>query len=449
MFNQEVIALLTHFTTAYLVGGSVRDAFLGHQPKDLDIEVFGVSFEELATLASAIGPTNAVGAAFGILKLQHPVLGEIDLSLPRRENKCGIGHKGFEVTPDQNLTIEEAAARRDFTFNALSWSPSSGLVDPFGGRADLEARILRHTSAAFAEDPLRVLRAFQFAGRMELTIAPETAELCRSLKEEYSTLPKERVWGEWEKWATKSIRPSAGLSVLKDTGWVDLYPELAAMQGVPQDAEWHPEGDVWVHTLLVCDAAADVCGREGITGTDRLVIVLAALCHDMAKPTHTQHEGGRIRSRGHEKAGEEPTRAFLASIGAPKAIVERVVPLVTNHLAHCSGEPNPKMVRRLATRLAPATVRELVLVIEADHSGRPPLPAGTPAAALQLLEVAESLNVEAAVPLQILQGRHLIEMGMKPGPLFKELLSRAFEAQLDGVFSDLEGGKAFVATLQN
>ena len=181
---------------AFLVGGAARDLVLsGEPPKDLDIEVFGLSPDAVRSTLERFGKVDAVGASFGVYKLRTPD-GEVDVSLPRRENKAGRGHKGFIVAPDPTMTPEQAAARRDFTVNALMVDPLTGeVLDFFGGRADWQARVLRHVGPAFAEDPLRVLRAMQFCARWGFALESQTADLCRSLYSEFDTLPKERVWG--------------------------------------------------------------------------------------------------------------------------------------------------------------------------------------------------------------------------------------------------------------
>ncbi len=205
-----------------LVGGGVRDWLLGLAPKDLDVEVAGVDFETLQRALAPFGATDVVGRSFGVVKVRVAATGaEYDFSLPRRESKIGAGHRGFAVAPDPDLDDAAAAARRDFTLNAIAYDPLDGaIIDPHGGQADLAARRLRHTSAAFGEDPLRVLRAFQLAARFDLTLAPETAALCRTISGAYAELPVERVWGEWDKWATKAVAPSRGLAVLEETGWL-------------------------------------------------------------------------------------------------------------------------------------------------------------------------------------------------------------------------------------
>lgn len=432
------------------VGGWVRDRVIGALSKDLDVEVYGTyTIPELVQVLSALGKVDLVGRSFGVLKLRIDGI-DLDVSTPRRENKAGRGHKGFLVEPDPTMTPMEAAARRDFTMNAMAFDPLSGeVLDFFGGREDLRRGVLRHVGPAFAEDPLRVLRGFQFCGRFGLAAAPETVSLCRALREEYETLPKERIWMEWEKWARKSTQPSKGLAFLVQTGWIGFYPELQALIGLEQDPVWHPEGSVWEHTKRAVDAMAAICEREGIAGEDRAILVFAALCHDLGKPAVTQVRDGKVVSPGHDKAGEAPTRSLLARIGAPRALVERVVPMVATHMRHLGYRTDrarkERFVRRLAVDLRPATIAEWALVVEADHSARPPLAGGLPEAAAEIVRLAEELAVRDAAPKPILMGRHLIEeMGWKPGPHFRPILEAAYQAQLDGAFSDVAGAIAWL-----
>lgn len=421
----------------HLVGGAVRDLLRGEPVKDVDIEVYGLPIEPLVELLQRFGRVDAVGRSFGILKLRLHGGEQLDVSLPRRESKIGAGHRGFLAEPDPGMTPREAAARRDFTWNALALTPEGELLDFFGGVEDLEAGVIRHTSPAFAEDPLRVLRAMQFAGRFGMRLAPETAELCRALLPEARSLALERVWAEWQKWATKSARPSAGLQVLVASDWVGLYPALEALIGCPQDATWHPEGDAWTHTLHVCDAAAQIASRAGLNDEQRLVLLLAALCHDLGKPANTLiAPNGRIRSPGHAHAGVAPAEAFLSQIGCPRHIAAQVTPLVAEHMAHHGLEVSPRTVRRLALRLAPATLEQWARLVEADHSGRPPLPPSAPG--MRVLALAEQVGAAQGRPAPIVQGRHLLEAGMPPGPELGAVLKRAYEAQIEGDFGTLE-----------
>lgn len=301
-----------------LVGGCVRDAIMnpGSPGKDIDVEVYGIADPDvLARALAAAGKVTEAGKAFGVLRVRAAET-EIDISLPRRESKTGAGHRGFAVIPDGTLGFAEASARRDFTVNALMADPETGeITDCHGGLADLEAGILRHASAAFSEDPLRVLRAVQFAARFSFRLAPATAVLCRDLSGFYRELPAERVWCEVEKIGTMGTDITAALRVLAETGWERHFPQIADLHGVEQDPRWHPEGDVHVHSGLAADQAARLADEAGLTGTDRLVIVLAALLHDAGKVTHTQRAGRsrrtgtpgrawslRARSRGQQDA---------------------------------------------------------------------------------------------------------------------------------------------------
>jgi tRNA nucleotidyltransferase (CCA-adding enzyme) len=428
-----------------IVGGAVRDMLLGHDSKDLDVEVYGLDVERLAVALAPFGRLDAVGRSFGVLKLRTPAGREFDFALPRRESKVGAGHRGFLAAPDPTMTPQEAAARRDFTINAMALTPNGQVLDFFDGQADLRDHILRHTTAAFAEDPLRVLRGMQFAARFDMRLAPETAALGRALLPEAPTLAIERVWAEWWKWATKGVRPSAGLRALEETGWISLYPELVALIDCEQDALWHPEGDVWLHLLHVVDAAAAIAARDRLVGEERAVLLFAALCHDLGKPARTSHDpDGRIRSPGHDQAGVAPTESLLRRIGCPHGIAAQVVPLVREHMAHIGMTVTDRAVRRLALRLAPATIEQWGRLVEADHNGRPPLPPGNPGA--EIVALAQRLGAAEGRPEPILKGRDLIAAGlMKPGPQLGALLRRAYQSQIDGVFATVEEGLAWAA----
>lgn len=426
---------------ALLVGGTVRDALLDLPGKDLDIEVYGLDPERLRGLLGEHFDLDLVGQSFGVLKIRHL---EIDVSIPRRESKRGLGHKGFEIHSDPTLTVAEAARRRDFTVNAMAWDPlTDELIDPAGGQDDLASRTLRHVSEQFAEDPLRVLRGMHFVARFGLEPAPETVALCRGIEPE--GLPRERIFDEWKKLILSGTEISRGLDFLRATGWVGYYPEIEALIDCPQEPEWHPEGDVWVHTLHVMDAFA---GERLGDAREDLVVGLACLCHDLGKPGTTAFEDGRIRSKGHEEAGEEPTRAFLERLTNQRRLADEVVPLVREHLKPIllyKAKSSAAAIRRLARRVG--RIDRLVRVCRADHAGRPPLPFdGFPAGAW-LLRQAENLAVAADQPKPIVMGRHLIALGLEPGPHFKALLDTCFEAQLDGDFSDLDAGLALARGL--
>ncbi len=296
-----------------IVGGAVRDLLRGEAIKDVDIEVYGLPIDRLVELLGRFGHVDAVGRSFGVLKLRLPDGQEIDIALPRRESKVGAGHRGFMTAPDPTMTPREAAARRDFTWNALALTHTGELLDFFGGVADLEAGIIRHTTAAFAEDPLRVLRAMQLAARLDMRLAPETAELCRALLPEAAALAVERIWGEWQKWALKSVNPAAGLQVLIETGWITLYPELVALIDCPQNEAYHPEGNAWKHTLYVCNAAATIAERDRLAGEERIVLLFAADWRGWSHPQPGPCSRRRCADRGAATADRLPARDYRPS----------------------------------------------------------------------------------------------------------------------------------------
>jgi tRNA nucleotidyltransferase (CCA-adding enzyme) len=440
------------------VGGCVRDTLLGLPAKDVDVEVYGLTPDALEATLGDIGKVISVGKSFAVLKVTIDGT-TFDVSLPRTENKTGQGHRAFSVEANPHLTFKEAARRRDFTINAMGIDLVTGaLLDEHGGQQDLDARILRHVSPQFAEDPLRVFRAAQFAARFKLTLAPETIELCRSLRDELRTLPLERIYEEMQK-LMLGIKPSLGLTALLETQALSYFPELVGLIGCPQDPEWHPEGDVWIHTLMVVDEAAGIARRDGLLsdGNNRvepgnryeaLVLTFGALCHDLGKPTTTRLEAGRLRSKNHEAAGEKPTRSFMQAIGAPQGLIEDIIPLVIDHLKPAQlykvrDNVSDAAIRRLSARV---NIERLCRVAEADFLGRTTEDAlkGFDPSVAWLKEQASRLEVSRSAPPPLLLGRHLIEHGLKPGPRFKNILDKAFDAQLDGVFSDLDGALAWL-----
>jgi tRNA nucleotidyltransferase (CCA-adding enzyme) len=416
--------------------------------KDFDIEVFGVPFDELAQALRPYGPANQVGRSFGVVKLS--LGGAVhDFSIPRRDSKTGPGHRGFAVEFDPHIEPREAAARRDYTINALMYDPRAGeVLDFFGGEDDLRRRVLRHTGPAFVEDPLRVLRGMQFAARFSLSPASETIDLCRTIVGAFRELPVERVRDEWLKWASESEAPAAGLRFLESIGWIQHFPELAGIRGVPQDPDWHPEGDVFTHTCHSLEALVRLVAWREADITERTVWSLAVLTHDFGKATSTEvvQRGGRPRiiSPGHERESGRLAGEFLARIGIPRAIAERVLRLVVHHMAHFEGVTE-RAVRRLARRLHPETVEHLCVVMTSDAMGRPPRPAAVPASVLALRDMAEALRLADAAPKPILLGRHLIALGLSPGPDIGRWTDAAMEAQLDGRFTDVAGGYGWLA----
>lgn len=433
---------------ALVVGGVVRDAARGISSKDVDVEVYGLPAERLRDVLESAGlKVDLVGRSFAVLKAREEGGHAVDVSLPRTESKRGRGHRGFEVEADPFLPIEAALRRRDFTINAMAWDPIQGrLIDPFEGLSDLRRGTLRAPSQAFAEDPLRVLRGMQLAARFDLRLESGTREMCEAMREEYQELSRQRIWTEWEKWARLGERPSRGLELLRETGWVSLYPQLEALIGCGQDEQWHPEGDVWVHTGLVCDAASAVARRDELAPERRVELLLAALAHDLGKPeTSFRDVDGHVRSPGHAQADETLAR-FLEAIGCPARYRDPVIALSRRHLDHMGFTGSSRHVRRLSRYLGDhgTTVHMLVRLIEADANGRPPLPGGLPDEARRMLDVAEQVHAAEATPGPVLMGRHLLGLGFEPGPEMGRWLKAAYEAQLDGEFEDLEGALAWI-----
>lgn len=444
-YKRILLALKNAGAACYEVGGCVRDLLLGLTPKDFDIEVYNLDISRLVSILAEFGVVSTCGKSFGVSKLRT-CEAEYDFSLPRRENKIGVGHKGFVIEADSSLTPAEAALRRDFTINSMSQDPLTGeIYDAYGGRMDLTRGILRATSKAFSEDPLRVLRGFQFAARFDMSVERHTANMCRSLRDEYSSLPKERIFQEWVKWAEKGVNLYKGLKFLEDVGWLSLFPELFDLVECPQDPEWHPEKCVWNHTLHVVDAIGELIP---VGHPDRLVMVLAALCHDMGKPSTTIFKQGRIRSPGHDVAGEPIARRFLESIGCFPDMIEKVCVLTREHMAHVYGDPSLKSVRKLSVRLSPANIEELLVLIEADHNGRPPLPKGLPRKAQVIKELATHIGIANAPLKPLVQGRHLIELGLAPGPEFGKIIKRCFELQLEGILTDVRQANSVVSEMK-
>jgi tRNA nucleotidyltransferase (CCA-adding enzyme) len=432
---------------ALLVGGCVRDELMGRQPKDWDVEIYGIEPHRLRELLDAFGPVNVVGEAFTVYKLGA----HLDVSMPRRERKTGRGHRSFFIEGDPEMTFAEAAGRRDFTINAILKDPLTGeIIDPFHGRNDLQQEILRAVSPeTFSEDSLRVLRAAQFAARFEFKVEPETISLCRAI--DLSDLPSERIWGEMEKLLLRAQRPSIGLQWLRDLGAIDqLFPELKGLIDVPQDPEWHPEGDVFLHTCLVVDRARELI--DALPYPKQVTVMLAALAHDFGKPATTEFVDGRLRSRGHEEAGVEPAMSFLDKLNIHTIdgydVRGQVVALVRDHLKPGEyfkkrAEVGDGAFRRLAHK---CELDLLYRVAKADSLGRNadwvPRDQWYDSAAQEwFIERARELEVESKAPAPLLLGRHLLEMGLEPGPRIGAITRAVYEIQLDGRVQSLDEAK--------
>jgi tRNA nucleotidyltransferase (CCA-adding enzyme) len=431
---------------ALLVGGCVRDQLMGRAPKDWDLEVYGLTPASLRGLLDRFGPVNVVGDAFSVYKLGS----DLDVSVPRRERKSGRGHRAFTIEGDPSMSIADASRRRDFTINAILADPlSEEIIDPFDGQTDIKNKTIRAVAAdTFVEDSLRVLRAAQFAARFEFQIEPETVALCRSI--DLSDLPAERIWGEMEK-LLLSAQPSIGLNQLRALGAIEgIFAELDSLIDVPQDPEWHPEGDVFVHTGLVIDRARELI--DELPYAKQITVMLAALCHDFGKPPTTEFIEGRWRSRGHEEGGVAPTIRFLDQLNVHTLggydVRAQVIALVREHLKPGEffkkrAEVGDGAFRRLSRK---CEMDLLYRVAKADSLGRNaawvPREKWYDAEAQEwFIARAQELAVDKSAPAPLLLGRHLIEMGISPGPSMGEITRAVYEMQLDGRVRTLEEAK--------
>ena len=434
-----------HGGRALIVGGFVRDRLLGLASREVDVEVFGIPEGELRALLERVGRVEAVGQQFSVYKV-----GAVDVALPRRESKSGRGHKGFVVSGDPSMSFEEAARRRDFTINAMSWDPlTDEYIDPFRGRDHLARRLLRLVDpATFADDSLRVLRALQFAARFELTADDTTKEICRRIP--LDDLPAERVWGEFEKLLLQAESPSIGFTLARELDvTAKLLPEMHALIDCPQEPEWHPEGDVWIHTLMVIDEARK--RNSDLPRAPLATVMLAAVCHDLGKPLTTAVIDGRIRSLGHEEAGVAPATAVLDRLNVNSLdgfdVRTQVLAITAHHLKpgafyKVRDQLTDGAFRRLAQRV---DMELLARLAKADCCGRT---GDFDCSAMDwFLERSRALGVEHKPPAPILMGRHLLERGVEPGPRMGEILKAVYEMQLDGEVSDLEEALAQAHTM--
>lgn len=410
---------------AYFAGGFVRDELMGLPNKDVDVEVHGLAAEELREILEHSGEVISIGKSFGVYSLRGY---NIDIALPRKEKNTGTGHRDFEIFTDPFLGLENAARRRDFTINSMMKDVLSGeIIDSFGGKEDLERGILRHVDdSSFAEDPLRPLRGAQFAARFDLTPAPETVELCRSI--DISDLPAERIEAELAKGLCKGRRPSVFFDVLREMEQLDIwFPEVRDLIGIKQDPLFHPEGDVWDHTMICLDKAAELRNRA----EEPFRFMLAVLTHDFGKPLVTEAVNGRIHSYGHEKAGMPSVDRFLGRITGSREIIRYVKNMVELHM-----RPNVLAYDRSSVkatnRMFDSSVcpEELILLSAIDMSSE--RYEGEGRDNISFLE--ERLKVYRELMAKpYIKGRDLIKEGLEPDENFGEILEYAHKLRLAGV----------------
>lgn len=404
---------------ALVVGGWVRDRLRNEEPADLDVEVVGLDESALDAALGEIGSVHVVGRTFAIRRVRGL---DVDVSWGG----------AAQDAPDTEAAFATAARRRDLTLNAMAFDPLTGaLLDPFGGCGDLEARRLRATDRTrFGDDPVRALRTAGLAARLEMQPDAELLAVCA--EQDLTRVAGERLMLEWRRLLERAPRPSRALELLERMDQLRAFPELDALRGVPQDARWHPEGDVFVHTAMSLDAAVPLRAASD----DATALMFGALCHDFGKATATQVEADRVRALGHERAGLAPARGFLERLAAPNRLMAQVEILVDRHLAPTqlvgqgSGD---KAYRRLVRKLGNAGVsaRLLADVARADHLGRTTedAKAGRFDAGDRFMERVTALQLVEGPAPSVVQGRHLIERGYSPGPEFGRILERCTALQ--------------------
>ena len=435
---------------AVLVGGSVRDMVLRGdnnpfeiQNGDYDIEVFGLTLPKLKDALDDNGyHWDEVGEHFAVLKVHVPGVDEpVDLSIPRYEKSYGDGHREFEIMTNPHLTFKEAARRRDFTMNALGYKILTGeLLDPYNGEDDLDSGLLRIVSDAFDEDPLRVIRAARFCARFGVIPSYDLRDTARRMRPMADSLPSERIWMEIEKAVHESESLGTFFYQLWYFNWIDIFPEIHALEFVKQDPEWHPEGDVFKHTCH----ALNYWSQNLRTGNkeDDLITAIAILCHDFGKVTTSEwnEETGHITAYGHEEAGAEPTRTFLHRLRQYE-LAKEVVPLVENHLAPVYSAPTPRSIRRLSTKVKRMDI--LANLSRADQAGRPPKSFEVGFYKIgKFVDMVESMSLPIGGPKPLVGGDYLVSLGCTPGPDFKVVLGWVYQWQLDGDITTEEQAKA-------
>ncbi len=450
----EVLPIAKLIATEYggsthLVGGGVRDILLGIEPKDVDLEVYGVTYKKLSTLLKTHygKQVKEVGKSFGIFKLALANF-EIDIALPRTESKVASGHRGFLVRSNPYLSVKEASKRRDFTINAIAYNPlTKELLDSAGGIRDIKNRILKVASkVSFREDPLRLYRALQLTARFSLTPTPDTVRLLKQMvvSGELESLSRERITEELKKLLLLSKKPSAGLVLAKDIGLLKkYYPELNTLITTPQDQKWHPEGTVWSHTLLTVDSAAKLLRTTSfiLTQQEKFTFMLGALFHDLGKATTTIKIKKRIHSPGHELAGKQIWEKLSERLALPAHVKKCVGQVIAEHSKPRSyfyrlkqKETNKNQyiqaVRSLLLRLAPTPWQILALVNRADMEGRgiKKIPVSTVAHIKLFVSTVLSHKLEKASTLitgkDILTEVKKAQLPIPRGPEFRNLINK-------------------------
>lgn len=414
-----------HNGKTFFVGGFVRDLLRGTENNDIDIEIHGISVDELRDVLDSLGRRIEIGESFGVFGLRGY---SIDIAMPRKETCLGRGHRNFEISVDPYCGTLSASKRRDFTINSMMQDVLSGeIIDPFSGRSDLEKGIIRHVDEnTFAEDPLRVLRAAQFSARLNFKVANETIELCKKMN--LSSLSKERIMGELEKALLKADKPSIFFETLREMEQLSLwFPEIEQLIGIPQHAKYHMEGDVWTHTMMVVDAMAAF--RE--KSSNKMGIMISALVHDFGKIVATDEKDGVFHAYNHETLGLPIIREFLHRLTRDNNLVRYVLNMAEYHMKPNILATEKSSVKSTNKMFDKAICPEdLIFMAAADGLGK--LPIDYQDEKMEFLQ--ERLKIyREYMSRPYVDGNDLIAAGISPGIEFKEYLSFAHKMRLAGV----------------
>ncbi len=411
--------------TAYYVGGYVRDLIRGAENKDVDIEIHGICSDKLEEILDCIGKRMEIGQSFGIYALKNC---NLDIALPRKEECMGRGHRNFDIFTDPFIGTENAAKRRDFTMNSIMKNVLTGeITDHFGGVKDIENKVIRHINdQTFSEDSLRVLRAAQFAARFGFEVADETEKLCREIS--LCDLSKERVCDELKKALLKAPKPSVFFEYLRKFKRLgEWFVELENLIGVRQNPKYHPEGDVWTHTMITLDNAAKYRNRV----SNPFSFMLSALCHDMGKPMCTKEIDSVIHSYGHEKEGVPVAEKFVKRLTDEKSVLKYVLNMTENHMRPYTLAANKSSVK--ATNKMFDVFVEPVDAIYFSLSDK-----GLRKDSEELQNIKRFLLERYDLYAETMRapyvtGKDLINAGIAPGKKFKTALSHAHKLRLAGI----------------
>lgn len=424
------IAQLVHERggAAYFVGGFVRDFLMGRENKDIDIEVHGIYPEVLEEILDSVGGRIEIGKSFGVYSLCGR---NIDIAMPRMETATGRGHRDFKIFVDPFIGTKKAAMRRDFTVNAIMKDILTGeIIDHFGGVKDLKEGVLRHVNDdAFGEDPLRVLRAAQFAARFGFDITPETISLCKNI--DLSTLSSERVLEELKKALLKAEKPSVFFETLRSMEQLSVwFPEVEKLIGIKQHSVHHEEGDVWTHTMMVLDEAA----KKREHAKSPFYFMLSALVHDFGKITATQFFKGDYHAYGHEMQGLYTVKRFVSRLTNENALSSYALNMTELHMKpRILADDNSSV--KATNRMFDSAIspNDLILLALCDGLGKIPQKPSreTEAFLRKRLEVFEEYMSRPHVT-----GKDLIDAGIKPGRNFSQILAYAHKLRLAGVMKE-------------